>query len=757
MGNIQRNEMIEVPYAHSIDGSPIENWQTLEEHSRGVAELAAEFASVFDSAPLARLLGAYHDAGKARTSFQNYLLRSNGLVPEKEGGENHVHSSVGALFLKDNLKGFGPFLAYAIAGHHAGLGNWCGEKSLKMRWEQDKKHLQESPVKQWLEEEKEKYSLTSAVSFRPRCIKRKEDISFWIRMLFSCLVDADFLDTEKFLDSEKSEGRKGYASLTILSDLFDKKIRELESQAEGKKSRINGIRQEIRLACERAAEWEPGFFSLTVPTGGGKTFSSTSFAFQHARKHGMRRIIYVIPYTSIIEQTADELSRFLGRENVLEHHCNLELGKYDSSEMERRWRLSSENWDAPVIVTTAVQFFESLYGNRTSVCRKLHNIAGSVVILDEVQLLPPSLLLPIAESIYQLGKNYGCSVVMSTATQTSLGEIRPMKMESIREIIPQEMDLYRRLKRTKIELPQPSGPRMTWESLAGELRKYPQVLCIVNTRRDARDLYRVMPEGTLHLSASMCGQHRSKVIQEIRDRLKQGFEVRVVSTQLIEAGVDVDFPIVYRAYTGLPSIVQSAGRCNREGRNVEGRVVVFLPPTPSPKGELRWYEDTLTDLLAANPGLDVDSREVFPEFYQKFYNRQHDLGTEFNELLSRDAGGAQFQFAEAAEKFRMIDPEGSVSVIVNFQEEDSEGNSKGNEALLALLGKIGPNKDLMRKLQRYTVSVPRGLFDKLVRLGGIVEGYPGSDVYVQGCSSLYDKETGLDMGWEGLNLEDCLC
>lgn len=749
--------MMDVLYAHSSCGNPVENWQTLEEHSKGVAELASEFASVFDSAPYARLLGAYHDAGKSRPSFQNYLLRENGLRHGEERNQNHVHSSVGALFLKNNLKGFGAFLAYAVAGHHSGLGNWCGEKSLKERWEHDKEHLLEFSVKQWLEEERKVYPLPSGIVLPSWWKGRKEDLSFWIRMLFSCLVDADFLDTERFLDMQKSEERKGYASLEELSVLFDRKIYEWELRAKEKKNRINEIRHEIRLACERAAEWSPGFFSLTVPTGGGKTFSSTAFAFHHAKKHGMRRIIYVIPYTSIIEQTADELSRFLGRENVLEHHCNLEFCKYDSTEKESRWRLSSENWDAPVVVTTAVQFFESLYGNKASVCRKLHNIAGSVVILDEVQLLPPSLLLPIAESIYQLGRNYGCSVVLSTATQTSLGKIPPLNKESIREIIPLEMELYRKLKRTRIELPQPNGPRMTWESVAEELRRSPQVLCIVNTRRDAKELYQAMPEGTLHLSASMCGQHRSKVIQEIRKRLKQGLEVRVVSTQLIEAGVDVDFPIVYRAYTGLPSLVQSAGRCNREGGRTEGRVVVFMPPRPSPKGELRWYEDTLTDMLASNFGLDVDSREVFPEFYQRFYDRQHDLGKAFNELLARDAAYAQFQFSEAAEKFRMIDPAGSVGLIVDFQEKDAKGNVKGDKELLALLRKIGPTKELMRKLQRYTVSIPRGFFDKLVNLGGVVEGYPGSDVYVQGCGSLYDEETGLDMNWDGLKSEDCLC
>jgi CRISPR-associated endonuclease/helicase Cas3 len=347
-----------------------------------------------------------------------------------------------------------------------------------------------------------------------------------------------------------------------------------EKTAQAPPTPVNVIRKEVLTACREAARDAAGLYSLTVPTGGGKTLSGLAFALEHAVRHGKSRIVYVIAYTSIIEQTAQVLSEIFGPENVVEHHSNLAPER----ETERS-RLASENWDAPILVTTNVQFFESLYAARSSRCRKLHNLVNSVVILDEAQLLPPELLTPCVDVLNHLTRHYGVTVLLSTATQPALPGLDPA-----REIVPDKIRLYETLKRTEIRFPDSLQEPTDWETVAEELRRHEQALCVVNTRRDCYDLFRLMPEGTIHLSALMCGEHRSQVIAEIKRHLKEGAPCRVISTQLVEGGVDLDFPVVYRALAGLDSIAQAAGRCNREGRlNAEGRlgvVRVFVPPKP---------------------------------------------------------------------------------------------------------------------------------------------------------------------------------
>jgi len=324
----------------------------------------------------------------------------------------------------------------------------------------------------------------------------------------------------------------------------------------------------------------PGIYTLTVPTGGGKTLSSMGFALNHAVKYGKHRVIYVIPYTSIIEQTADQFRAIFG-EAVIEHHSNLD--STDEAKENARSRLACENWDAPVIVTTTVQFFESLFASRTSRCRKLHNIVNSVVILDEAQLLPPDFLAPILEALKELQKNYGVTVVFCTATQPALGPHKTMDfdfkgIDGMKEIMDDPAMLHKALKRTEIRQVRNLEP-LTWDDVAGEITNNESVLCIVNRRDDARTLWELLPEGSIHLSALMCGAHRVRKIKEIKERLRNGVPTRVVSTQLVETGVDVDFPVVYRAMAGLDSIAQAAGRCNREGLRAKGKVFVFTPPS----------------------------------------------------------------------------------------------------------------------------------------------------------------------------------
>lgn len=728
-------------YAHSLPERDPSEWQTLEEHSRNVAELAAKFAAPFGCAEAARLLGLVHDLGKARNTFQGYLRRQNELDDSSYDSGEHGHSGAGACWLSQELGGFGELLSYCVMGHHAGLPDKINgiapQGALAFRINGEKTVLEELPVREWIAAHDSEWR-THAIS-RPWSGFNPLDASFWVRMLYSSLVDADFLDTEAFMDGARAEKRGGYSSLEELSDRFFRKLDAKQLSSE--QGPVNELRAKIRTACETSSTLPRGLFSLTVPTGGGKTLSSTAFAFRHALSRGLRRIIYVIPYTSIIEQTADQLEDFLGADSVVQHHSNL-----DPDRETERSRLASENWDAPVVVTTAVQFFESLYACKSSRCRKLHNISESVVILDEVQLLPPSLLLPITEAIHQLSTHYGCSFVFCTATQPHLKEVggkrTALENDEIREIASKDLDLYRKLKRTDIVFPQANAERKTWEEVATDLQACRQVLCIVNTRRDARALHAQMPKGTYHLSASMCGVHRSFVISRIKERLKTEDEVHVVSTQLVEAGVDLDFPVVYRAMAGLASVVQAAGRCNREGKlDGFGKVVVFNPPEPSPVGDLRFGEDTLIDMLSSRNGhLEVDCAEIYPEYYRRFFVKQHDCGTAFAELLGDPCDG--FQFREAADKFQMIDSRGTSTIVVRWGE---------SERWINKLAAVGPKREIMRHLQRYTVSVPRRIAERWLADGGVVEI---QGILVQEAKNLYSEEYGLDLDWNGYLADD---
>lgn len=725
-------------YAHSLVNEPIEKWQSLSDHSLRVAQIASQFSIAFNSQQAASLLGLVHDLGKSRSAFQGYLRRQNGIDASDCDNGEHDHSGVGACWLAKEVPGFGKLLSYCVAGHHAGLPDWLGgvnpNGALSLRLKAAEKTLDEADVSSWVRENAALW-LGEKIA-QPWAGFVSKDASFWIRMLYSALVDADFLDTESFMDKRRHRERAAsYSSLMLLADVFFTKLDA--KQVAACPTPLNALRVKIRNACEESACEKPGLFSLTVPTGGGKTLSSAAFAFRHALMHGKQRIIYVIPYTSIIEQTASQFSSFLGKDSVLEHHANL-----DPEEETLHSRLASENWDAPLIVTTAVQFFESLYACKPSKCRKLHNIVDSVIVLDEIQLLPATLLLPITEALHQLTTHYGCTCLFSTATQPHLKEVsgKPTALagDAIREIIPQSMDLYHDLKRTQIVFPALGSPRKSWDEISRELMQHFQVLCIVNTRRSARELYGYMPAGTIHLSASMCGEHRSRIIAEIKRRLAKGECVRVISTQLIEAGVDVDFPFVYRAMCGLASVVQSAGRCNREGlMEGLGKVIVFNPPEVSPTGDLLWGEEVLEEMLAANRGvLNVDNAQVYPEYYRRFFMRHHDYGTVFGKLLDDPRDGLQFR--EAAEAFRMIDSRGSQVVVVRYGE---------NEKWISALQNEGPMRDVFRHLQRYAVSIPKQTAERLLETGGLVEIH---GVLVQQAKSLYTDELGVDVDWTGL-------
>lgn len=715
------------PIAHVAEDGRV---HALEEHLRGTAELAGAFASAFGCAEWGRLAGLWHDLGKYSEEFQRYIRAVNN--PEAHVGKNGGdHSTAGALLALEKLGAIGHFLTYAIAGHHAGLPDWQegGPASLAQRLQfnerLEKALVSEIPAGILDQPRPCKFSLEPGTEFTR---------SLWIRMLFSCVVDADFLDTEAFFEPDKTKERGGYPTLTELFPLFEEFM--YKKQVEAIDTPVNRIRASILRQSEEKAKKSPGIYSLTVPTGGGKTLSSMAFALNHAITHDKRRIIYVIPYTSIIEQTADQFRKIwkYSGDVVIEHQSNLDVE--DESRETARTRLACDNWDAPVIVTTNVQFFESLFASRTSRCRKLHNIVNSVVILDEAQLLPPDFLNPILEALNELQKNYGVTVVFCTATQPALGPHKTMDFNfkgitGMVEIMDDSATIFKQLKRTEVSVIGNLQEPLGWDDVANRLKRHESALCIVNRRDDARTLWEMMPEGTYHLSALMCGAHRSKIIDEIKLSLKEKRPTIVISTQLVEAGVDVDFPVVYRALAGLDSIAQAAGRCNREGLREQGDVFVFLPPSKIPAGHLAQAAEIGRQLLSAGND-DLLTPAQFEEFFRSFFWVRGDrLDKEkIVELLKNDSQ-LHFNFREGAKKFKLIDEANQASVVVRYE----------NASLLALLERQQPERWLIRKLQRYVVNLPRRLHNQLLSSGAIREIHP--DIFLQSHGALYNENLGF--------------
>lgn len=714
------------PIAHVSEDGRV---HALREHLLQTAHRAGDFASVFGYREWGRLCGLWHDLGKYSQAFQNKLKAAAGDQAHLEARAKVNHSTAGGLYAVRKFAKAGRLLAYIVAGHHAGLPDWeadaTGRAALSHRL---------------LEEELLTAALANNIS--PDILDQPfpsekpagRDPAFWLRMLFSCVVDADFLDTEEFFQPEKTARRAGYPSLSELLILFAKYMEA--KQAGAKETPVNRIRADVLARCIDKAKDPPGIFSLTVPTGGGKTLSSMAFALNHALTNGHRRIIYIIPYTSIIEQTADQFRKIFG-DAVVEHHSNLDPA--DADQETSRSRLACENWDAPIIVTTNVQFFESLFAARTSRCRKLHNIAGSVVVLDEAQLLPPEFLSPILKSLDELRKNYGVTVLLCTATQPAFGPYKSSGftfegLEGIREIVENPSRLFESLRRVEIKLPENIREPVTWEVVAAELAREPSVLCVVNRKDDCRLLWRLMPRDTFHLSALMCGEHRSRRIKEIRARLQARLPARVISTQLIEAGVDLDFPVVYRALAGLDSVAQAAGRCNREGVLKKGRLVVFTPPSRPPAGILRQAAEIGAQLLGG-AGADPLTPDRFTAFFRELYWVQGADRLDAKNILGDLMFDQKFRcsFRTAASNFKLIDDSWQAPVIVSYGEEGSE--------LVERLARRGPERWLLRKAQRYAVNLPRYLHGRLCADGAIREVHPG--IFVQAHGALYDEDLGF--------------
>ncbi len=708
-------------FAHSKPDRPLSEWQSLEDHLTNVAGMASRFASTFGAGEWGYLAGIWHDLGKYSHEFQRRIHQDGEQDSSSERIGRPDHSSAGAQHAQRVFGDPGKILAYPIAGHHAGIpdGKTNDRACLVERTAKEISDFSSAP-KSIIEQ-----CPPCGLPFSPDSRTAFFQISFFIRMLYSCLVDADFLDTESFLDPDKARWRSGYPKLT---DLHGKLATALKHILSGSpQSTINKHRTEILRWCLHAAELKPGLFSLTVPTGGGKTLSSVAFAMKHAILNGMNRIIYVIPYTSIIEQNAEVFRSVLGEDAVLEHHSN-----YDPPDDDQRSRLASENWDAPLIVTTNVQFFESLFANRSSRCRKIHRIARSVVILDEAQMLPPQYLRPTIETIRELAKHYGTSILLCTATQPALSMSDSFKdgLDNVREIAPDPVRLYEAFRRVEaIRLPLTANI-----DLASRLDEHRQVLCIVNTRRQARELYQaVKRDGAYHLSALMCPAHRSKVLSKIRMLLSNGEPCRVVSTQLVEAGVDLDFPVVYRALTGIDSIAQAAGRCNREGRLVEkGRLYIFQPENAPPPGHLRQTADVAEEILRhqGDPLSLAAVREYFKTLYWVKGERLDEK--RIMERLSEGKRDGNFPFREIAQDFQIIE-NGMVPLIIPW---DSTAVS-----IIQRLRYSDFPASAARKAQKYTITVPSRLLAGLIAAHVVENIHDQYPVLIN--TDLYREDVGL--------------
>lgn len=629
------------------DGKP----QYLEEHLRGVAERCQQFASGFDAGSAAFYAGLIHDIGKADTVFQRYLeechrRKLQGLSAPRACVD---HKTAGALLAADSA----PLLSFALLGHHGGLPEW-GHLRNAVAKAGDKRAAAHSFA--------ETLGLTGTMPGIPDFVKNGDATTweFFTRMLFSALVDADYLDTEAHFEPVQAASRGECTSIDDLWPLLEASQRDLMAGASS--TTVNAVRAEILQQCVEAARQPQGMFRLTVPTGGGKTRSGLAFALRHAQEHHLNRVIVAIPYTSIIDQTAQVYRDIFGPDNVLEHHSAVEFSSgtdEEEDELAVRQRLTCENWNAPIVVTTTVQLFDSLFSCKPSRCRKLHNLARSVLLLDETQTLPVELLTPILSALRELASHYRTSIVLSTATQPALeGNSQYLRgLQDVREIIPEPERYFHMLQRVHYDI---RPEKITWEQLAVEMRQHPQVLTVVNARKHALALFDVLADpNALHLSTLMCPTHRREVIEEIKRRLRDGEECRVVSTQVVEAGVDLDFPVVYRAIAPLDRIVQAAGRCNREGRLEYGRVIVFEPEDGGiPRGAYRAGMDESKKILS-RPGLDLDAPATFREYFQCLWQD-----------CSTDAKGIQplresFRYPDVAKLFRMIDS-ATVPVLVDY-------------------------------------------------------------------------------------------
>lgn len=754
-------------YAHSTSDETKANWQLLADHLIAVGNLGEAAANVFSCGQLARTIGLLHDLGKYTGEFQKRL----------QGNPKSVdHATWGAIQAVEKYGDFGYVLAYVIAGHHAGLANGIYDDSARLtELEKRLKKASELPIlaNEWKVEIE--HLLPTLNDMLPQLKVKKDAANFQLmlltRMMLSSLVDADRLDTESFAsiaEGEQPPSRGQYPSLSAIKTQFDQFLTGLSNHTE-----IQQKRNIILTVVRQNAALDSGLFSLTVPTGGGKTFTSMAFALDHAALKKKRRIIFVIPFTSIIEQTANVFRDALGREfedAIIEHHSAFNEAKFSDKNSKTdsltKLKLAQDNWDAPIIITTVVQFLESLFSSKTSPCRKLHNIANSVIVMDEAQTLPLHLLRPSLAAINELSRNYGCSVVLCTATQPAVRSEDGFVggLENVRELAQstqiQPQMLYEQFRRVSVR----HIGIQNDDQLIEKMSQHQQILCIVNNRKQARDLYRGIESlgGSFHLSTFMCSVHRSLILQQIRECLQNEQPCRVISTSLIEAGVDVSFPHVLRADAGLDSIAQAAGRCNREGKwAAESSLVeVFTPENHRMPSELQAFASTMQEVLrqpqhAADPlGIQSIQKYFGLLYWQKESSTTSLLDRTQMLKIIQDSKLTSLPFDWVDQNFQMIEST-MRSVIVPFDQQAADLIQQLKELPVFL-----SVSRIARKLQVYTVSVPERVTNDLFKKGALqyvqIERF-GQQFLVLDTPTMYTDDVGFDPDREPLLLEGMEC
>lgn len=709
--------------------------QSLTSHLEGTARYAKEFASEFGCGDAGEFCGLLHDIGKSSENSQKRMY-------DPEHYPRVDHSTAGAkeavAISWENLPA-----AVAIAAHHSGLMN---VGSPKVAEEGTFFGRMKSKIPDYSRWKKEVYPGLGLKE--KKVVPAFADvfgIGFFTRMLYSCLVDADYLDTEGFMC--RSIQRGGYCTKEELADKFRNHIAEWTENAEKiRKAQSEGAeiseadrlcisRTDILQECmEKGKELPRGLYTLTVPTGGGKTTASMGFALNHICSQGMKRIIYVIPYTSIIDQNADVFARILGCENVVEHHSGVmyDLTEGEDGEAQRRKALATENWDAPVIVTTAVQFFESLFGNRSSGCRKLHNLANSVIIFDEAQTLPVPYLEPCVAAIAELVKNYRSTAVLCTATQPALGQMfrKYLPQTEMQEICSHTQDLFAQFERVTLE----NKGVLPVEELEKQIREQRQVLCVVNTRRTAQKLYRdLQGEGVYCLTTLLCPVTRKRKITEIRERLLAGKECRVIATSLIEAGVDLDFYQVYRQEAGMDSLIQAAGRCNRNGKRTAGESMVYSFRLEGE--ENRFQAQNVAAMRETWRRYEkVNSPEAIAFYFRYLRSLLGEENLDQKGIMKALAGnGSLLPFRTVAERFKLI--ENSMRTVY-IPLDDAE-------SLLEQVKEGNADRNTFRRLGQYAVNVYEQHFRALWESGCLEE--ISSNVFVLWDRNQYNADTGLQM------------
>ena len=694
--------------------------QSIKSHLEETALLTKEFAEEFGYGEWGYFCGMLHDIGKYSTKFQGRIMGS---------GEKADHATAGAQLCLRLGKEKGSYYvapAYCIAGHHAGLpdtgisadtgdrGTFTGR--MKKRVEDYGAYQEEvsiPPLPPPVLTAAEKKDLTFSMSFL-------------IRMLYSCLVDADYLNTEDFMKDGETSRITGETIPVLLEKLNRHIAKWLVNDDQ---DTINGRRTEILKSCIERGKKKKGLFRLTVPTGGGKTVASLAFALNHAAEHGMKRIIYVIPYTSIIEQNAKVFSHILGEENVLEHHSGID---YESTDELKLKQLAAENWDLPIVVTTNVQFFESLFSNKSSKCRKLHNIANSVIIFDEAQMLPNDYLRPCIASMEELIRHYESSIVLCTATQPSLQIFFPKDMQYT-ELCPRMEEQFRFFKRAIFK----NLGKITEDELLDRVRNEEQALCILNTKNNVQKLYeKIKGEGVYHLSTFMYPRHRQERLETIRERLAAGEKCIVIATSLVEAGVDLDFQSVYRELAGVDSMIQAAGRCNREGkRDALGSFVCYfqLEESRMVPGQEQQI-DTAKQVIRRYE--DIGSLDAMQEYFTRLYQFKGSALDKKNILEEFQKG--RFAFAAVGKEFKLIE-QNTKTILIPVQERAKE--------IAEELKLKGANKKLIREAGKYCVNVYENLFRKMYDAGmfvGVSEELKEDFFVLKDCSN-YSDETGLQV------------